>query len=284
MATKKLKSQENLGWTAGLRNMLHKENAKWWNWKAVAAQLLIWTVIVNSMVAMAVFILPQTPIPSNVKDQVNASGDPDAAAAFDFSPAGILNLGLSMFFQIMGVSLLIGGVIIAHDAILKERESGTAAWLLSKPISRKSFVLSKLMANIAGLLIIVVAAQAIIAYAQISIAYGGLAPVMPFLGGLCIMTLSGLFYMVLALALGAFTLNRGIALGLPIVLGLVGSLLLQVVEQLEYVTPWNLGVTALSVAKGAALPDFAIFAIIATAVWILVFAVAAIRRFEQIEL
>ena len=62
MVTKNLKSQENLGWTAGLRNMLHKENAKWWNWKSLAAQIIIWTVIVNSLVAMAVFILPQTPI------------------------------------------------------------------------------------------------------------------------------------------------------------------------------------------------------------------------------
>lgn len=284
MATKNLKSQENLGWTAGLRNMLHKENAKWWNWKNLAAQLIIWTVIVNSLVAMAVFILPQTPIPSNVKDQVNASGDPDAAGAFDFSPDGILNLGMTMFFQIMGSALLIGGVIIAHDAILKERESGTAAWLLSKPISRQSFVLSKLIANIVGLLVVVVAVQAIIAYAQISIAYGGLAPVMPFLGGLGIMTINGLFYMVLALALGAFTLNRGIALGLPIVLGLVGSLLLAVVEQLQYVTPWTLGDIALAAAKGTALPDWWFFPIIATILWILVFAGATIRRFEQIEL
>ena len=204
--------------------------------------------------------------------------------AFDFSPAGILNLGLSMFFQIMGSALLIGGVIIAHDAILKERESGTAAWLLSKPISRQSFVLSKLIANIVGLLVVVIAVQAIIAYAQISIAYGGLAPVMPFLGGLGIMTLNGLFYMVLALALGAFTLNRGIALGLPIVLGLVGSLLLTIVKELQYVTPWTLGDMALAVAKGATLPDWWIFPVIATIVWTLVFAGAAIRRFEQIEL
>jgi hypothetical protein len=41
MASKNLKSQENLGWTAGLRNMLHKENAKWWNWKSLAAQIII---------------------------------------------------------------------------------------------------------------------------------------------------------------------------------------------------------------------------------------------------
>ena len=197
---------------------------------------------------------------------------------------GILNLGLSMFFQIMGSALLIGGVIIAHDAILKERESGTAAWLLSKPISRQSFVLSKLMANIVGLLVVVIAVQAIIAYTQISIGYGSLAPVMPFLGGLGIMTLNGLFYMVLALALGAFTLNRGIALGLPIVLGLVGGLLLTIVKELQYVAPWSLGDMALAVAKGATLPDWWIFPVIATVVWILVFAGAAIRRFEQIEL
>jgi ABC-2 type transport system permease protein len=284
MATKNLKSQEKLGWTAGLRNMLHKENAKWWNWKALAAQLIIWTVVIQSLVAMGVFLLPQMPIPADVREQVNASGDPEAMQAFDFSPAGILRTGLSMFFEISGIALLIGGVIIAHDSILKERESGTAAWLLSKPISRQSFVLSKLIANIVGLLFVVIAVQAIIAYTLISIAYGGMAPVMPFLGGLGIMAINSLFFMVLALALGAFTLNRGIALGLPIVLGLVGGLLLSIVEQLQYVTPWTLVDMALAAAEGATLPDWWIFPVIATVVWILAFAGAAIWRFEQIEL
>jgi ABC-2 type transport system permease protein len=284
MSTDNLKSEGNLGWTAGLRNMLRKENAKWWNWKSLAVQLLIWTVIINSMVAMAVFVIPHMAVSENVRVQVNNSGDTEAMSILNATPAGILNLGLSMFFQISGLALLIGGVILAHDAILKERELGTAAWLLSKPISRKSFVLAKLIASVVGLLVIVIAVQAIIAYTLISIAYGGLAPLAPFLGGLGIMSLTALFYMVLALTLGAFTLNRGVTLGLPIVIGIVGSPLLQVVEQLEYVTPWNLGGTALAVAKGAPLPDFAIFAIIATAAWIVIFAAAAIRRFEQIEL
>jgi ABC-2 type transport system permease protein len=202
----------------------------------------------------------------------------------NFTPERILMFGTSMFFQIAGIALLIGSVIIAHDSILKERESGTAAWLLSKPVSRKAFVLSKLIANVAGLLIIVVLVQAAVAYAQISIAYGGLAPVLPFLGGLGIMSLNGLFYMVLALALGAFTLSRGTTLGLPIIIGLVGGILLQVVSELQYITPWTLGGMAEAVAAGGALPDWAIFPIVATVVWIIVFTGAAIWRFEQIEL
>lgn len=284
MSTKQLKPVQNLGWTAGLRNMLRKENGKWWNWKSLALQVIIWTVVINSLVALAVFILPQMPISDDVKAQVNASGDPEAMQAFDFTPEGILKLGLSMFFEISGIALLIGGVIIAHDSILKERESGTAAWLLSKPISRKAFVLSKLIASIVGLLVIVIVVQAVVAYAQISIAYGSLAPVMPFLGGLGIMSLNSLFYMVLALTLGAFTLSRGATLGLPIVIGLVGSFLLQIVHELQYVTPWTLGGMAEAMALGGQLPDWAIFPIIATVVWIIVFAGAAIWRFEQIEL
>jgi ABC-2 type transport system permease protein len=284
MSTKNLKPVQNLGWSAGLRNMLRKENAKWWSWKSLAAQLIIWTVIINSMVAFAVFIIPQIPMPSDVQQQINGTNDPEAMMILDLTPDAILKLGLSMFFQISGIALLIGGVIIAHDSILKERESGTAAWLLSKPISRKAFVLSKLIANIVGLLLVVILVQAAIAYVQCSIAYGGLAPVVPFIGGLGILSLNSLFYMVLALTLGAFTLNRGVTLGLPIVLGIVGSVLLQVVHELEYVTPWNLGGTALSVAQGAPLPDFAIFAIITTIVWILVFAGAAVWKFEQSEL
>jgi ABC-2 type transport system permease protein len=285
MQTKNLKPIENLGWTAGLRNMLNKENKKWWNWKSIAVQLIIWTAIINSMVALGVFALPHM-ITDDVKAQVNATGDAESMQALDFSPTGILKMGMSMFFQIAGIALLIGGVIIAHDAILKERESGTAAWLLSKPISRKSFVLAKLIANVVGLLVIVIAVQAIITYVQVSIAYGGLAPVTPFLSGLGIISLQSLFYMVLALALGAFTLSRGATLGLPIVIGIVGSLLLQIefLDALKYVTPWTLGQMALTYAQGVALPDWVIFPIIATAVWTLAFAGAAIWRFEKLEL
>ncbi len=289
MSTKQLKPVQNLGWTAGLRNMLRKENAKWWSWKSLALQLIIWTVIINSMVALAVFVIPQIPITEDVQAQINSTGDDEAQQAvsngmLNFTPETLLTFGTSMFFQVAGIALLIGGVIIAHDSILKERESGTAAWLLSKPISRKAFVLSKLIACTVGLLVIVIAVQAAIAYTQISIAYGGLAPVVPFLGGLGIMSLNGLFYMVLALALGAFTLSRGATLGLPIIIGLVGGILLQVVSELQYITPWTLGGMAEAVAAGGALPDWAIFPIIATVVWIIVFAGAAIWRFEQIEL
>lgn len=284
MPAKNLKSIESQGWSAGLRNMLKKENAKWWNWKSLAIQLIIWTAIINSMVAMAVFIIPQMPIPADVRDQVNASGDAEAVQALDFSPAGILMLGLSMFFQISGMALLIGGVIIAHDSILKERESGTAAWLLSKPISRKAFVLSKLVANVSGLLLIVITVQAAIAYAQISIATGALVSMPAFLGGVGIMAVNSLFYMVLALTLGAFTLSRGTTLGLPILVGIVGSFLLQFVSELQYVTPWTLGSMALAMAEGAPLPDWAILPIIATILWTLAFAGAAVWKFERAEL
>lgn len=284
MPAKNLKSIESQGWSAGLRNMLKKENAKWWNWKSLAIQLIIWTAIINSMVAMAVFIIPQMSIPADVRDQVNASGDAEAVQALDFSPAGILMLGLSMFFQISGMALLIGGVIIAHDSILKERESGTAAWLLSKPISRKAFVLSKLVANVSGLLLIVITVQAAIAYAQISIATGALVSMPAFLGGVGIMAVNSLFYMVLALTLGAFTLSRGTTLGLPILVGIVGSFLLQFVSELQYVTPWTLGSMALAMAEGAPLPDWAILPIIATILWTLAFAGAAVWKFERAEL
>ncbi|OPY28478.1 MAG: ABC-2 family transporter protein [Methanocella sp. PtaU1.Bin125] len=284
MPAKNLKPVENLGWTAGLRNMLKKENAKWWNWKSLAVQLIVWTVIVNSLVAMMVFALPQMPIPEDAKQQINQSGDAEAMQMLNFTPEVILDLGLSIFFQVAGIALLIGSVILAHDSILKERESGTAAWLLSKPISRKAFVLSKLVANVIGLLLIVIAVQAAIAYAQISIATGGLVSIPSFLGGVGIMTVNSLFYLVLALVLGAFTLNRGVTLGLPIVVGIVGSFLLQFVSELQYVTPWALGSMALAMAEGLPMPDWVIFPIVATVLWTLAFAGAAVWKFERTEL
>jgi ABC-2 type transport system permease protein len=159
-------------------------------------------------------------------------GNSSAGTGLGDSPSGILNMSLTMFFQISFLAVLIGGLILAHDSILKERELGTAAWLLSKPLSRKALVLSKLIAHVVGLLVIVILVQAVIAYVLISIGYGGLVSIVPFFSGVGILGDYGLFYMVLALALGAFTLSRSATLGLSIVMGIVGNVLIIVLQPL----------------------------------------------------
>ena len=65
-----------------------------------------------------------------------------------------LALGLEALFKMGALVLAAGAVILVHDSIIGERQQGVTEWLLSKPVSRPSYVLSKLVAHGLGVLVI----------------------------------------------------------------------------------------------------------------------------------
>jgi ABC-2 type transport system permease protein len=259
---------------AGFRNMMRKENARWWSTRSLLFQLTLWLIVLNGLVAVVLFLAPL--------------GQPVSADSAQM----IANSGMSVFFQLAGFTVFIGAIIFGHDALLKERESGTAAWLLSKPLSRKAFVLSKMTAIIIGVIGIILTAQGVITYAMCSIELGSPMPVLPFAAGLGVMALSVLFFLTLAMALGAFTTSRAITLGIPLIIGITGGLLLgmfkalNVLTQVGYFVPFNLTSYAYPVACGASLASdmYWPWPVLATAIWVLLFIAAAVARFERIEL
>lgn len=275
--------------------MLRKENARWWSPRSLAFQLLIWLVILNALVAVVLFIVPA--IDNNAASQQaanasNTTGPMPSTAPAPASHQQVADSGMNVFFQLAGFAVFIGAVIFGHDALLKERESGTAAWLLSKPLSRKAFVLSKVLALVLGVLVIILLAQGIITYALCSLELGSPMPVLPFLAGFGVLCLGVLFYLTMAFTLGTFTLSRGLALGLPLITGITGGFFLGIFQalgtfkELGYLVPWNLTSYASSLATGASLvsDQYWPWPVIATAVWVLLFIGAAMAKFEQIEL
>ena len=58
---------------------------------------------------------------------------------------------LAVFIGIPGV------IILAQDEIIQEKQSGTAAWIISKPAARSAFILTKLLSNLIGALVFIVA-------------------------------------------------------------------------------------------------------------------------------
>jgi len=294
MATEsRLKATSDYSPMAGFWNMMRKENARWWNLKSLVFQLAIWLILLNALVAVVLFIVPEmvtnAVIETNITD---SSGETQAALASYSSPHEVANMGMGTFFQLAGFAVFIGAVIFGHDAILKERESGTVAWLMSKPLSRRAFVLAKLVAAIVGVMVIVLFVQGLITYAMCSIEQGSPMPVLPFLAGLGVLSLGILFYLTLAIALGAFTLSRGITLGLPLIIGIIGSLILGILQamnilrQVGYFVPWDLTGFGSSLATGASLAsnEYWPWPVLATAVWVLLFIGAALWKFEQTEL
>jgi ABC-2 type transport system permease protein len=276
------------GMLAGLGNMLRKENARWWAPKALLVQAVVWLLIINSMVAFMLYIAPNLATEDDMAqingEANNAAGTGNTAILLDLSPEKVVEGGIIMFFKLSSLAMLIGAVILCNDSLLKERESGTAAWVLSKPVSRKAFVMSKFLANGIGILLVIMLFQGIIAYAQCSIKLGSPVDVLPFIGGLALLGLNCLFYASLAITMGAFSGSRGATLGFPLLVMLSGMLLPQFIPDLGMATPWMLGEMSAYLATTSTLPTQALLPIAATVVWIAAFVIATLWKFNRIEL
>ncbi len=264
------------GWRAGFANLFRKESRDWWGTRTWWTRILVWGLILNGLLAMVLFAAP----PDAGQAAAQAGRIPEAK---DVS-------GLTLFFVIAGLALSIGTIILAQDEIIDEKKQGTAAWILSKPVSRTAFILSKLLANALSILIIMVLVQGALAFVQVSIARGSLLPIGPFLGALGLLFLNLMFYLTLVLMLGTLFTKRGGVLGIPMAILLGYQLIIGIAPSLGEIMPWALtmplGQTAgssLALALALGLPLPSVTPIIATAAWCVVFTVMAVWRFNRDE-
>jgi ABC-2 type transport system permease protein len=231
-------------------------------------QIIIWVAMFNGFLAFILFMVPE----------INRSQGDTAPLE---NP---LVLGLSFFFNFAVIAGSIGILIIAQDEIVGEKQSGTAAWILSKPIARASFILSKLAANGLGMLIFILLIPGVVGIVEISAAAGELISIPEYFLGLGVAFLGLLFYLTFALMLGTIFHGRGAVIGIGLGLLFGGSLLINFVPDIAYVLPVAFQNIAPAVAQGQLLPQQAQIEIAATAVWCIVFMVVALLRFEKQEL
>ncbi|WP_424357630.1 ABC transporter permease [Methanocella sp. MCL-LM] len=257
------------GWTVGLANMLKKENRLWWGDKRWLIQMIVWTAIITGLLAATLYI-------------VTHMAPPDETEIQDMGSLAVL--GSQLFFSIAGFAMVFGVIILTHDAIIKERDSGTIEWLLSKPLSRKAFVIAKLIASTIGMTLIMVLLQGALSYAVISLFHGSTFALLPFIGGLALIWLSCMFYMALLLLLGTITTSRGLVLGTSIGFYVLGGLVPMLFSQSVYLTPWKLGDIATGISIGMPLTMEMAMPIVATVVWIVIFIAGALWRVEKLEI
>lgn len=126
------------GRLGGLNNLLRAEFGIWFGTNMWWTQGLMWIVILNFLVG-----------------------------ALLWSEAGVeLVEAVTLYGLFSGLFPAVAVVIILQDAIVGEVEKGTAAWVLSKPVSREAFVLAKLIPNAVGVLVSMVLLPGLAAYAQ----------------------------------------------------------------------------------------------------------------------
>lgn len=206
--------KEGVGWRRGLDTLLLAELGRWFGTKKWWIQILIWAAVINGILALVVI-----------------SEEPGGASELVM----LLNIFLGVFAPF-------GVLILMQGAIVGEKQSGTAAWILSRPISRSAFVLAKLVANTAGIIITIVLAQGLIAYGLIFASSGRFLPLLGFLAGLGVQLVHLLFYITLCLALGAAFNRRGPVIAIPLVFVFVQELLIGILPALANVLPLTLSV------------------------------------------
>jgi ABC-2 type transport system permease protein len=263
------------GWRTGFANLFRKESRDWWGTRRWLVHVLIWGAILNGLLATVLFTVQQTA---------------EAGVSASLLPAAKEITGLTIFFVMSGIALSIGTIILAQDEIIDEKKQGTAAWILSKPVSRTAFVLAKLFANAFSILILMVLLQGVIAFIQVSIARGSLLPIGPFLGALGLVFLNLMFYLTLTLMLGTLFTGRGGVIGIPMAILFGYQFLVGLLPFLGEIMPWALTMPitqqtgsslTLALVLGQPLPSTT--PIIATVAWCMVFTAVALWRFNRDE-
>ena len=112
------------GWRRGLGNLLRGEYSAWFKSSRWWKHLLMWFAIINGMMGIMIY------------------------AAADAAKDGGEGPPLLLMYGIFGGMLAAFGVMVIMQRVLVgEKQSGTAAWVLSKPVTRTAFVISRLVVN-----------------------------------------------------------------------------------------------------------------------------------------
>jgi ABC-2 type transport system permease protein len=207
--------QEGSRWNRGLNNLFRAEFGRWFGTKMWWAQIIIWAAIID------LILIP---------------------IALDGGEGGDL---VTLFNIFLGVFAAIGACIIMQGTIVGEKQSGTAAWVLSKPVARQAFILAKLCANSIGIAITIVLAQGLIAYVIIALATELTLAPLAYLGGLGVQSVNLFFYITLTLMLGAFFDRRGAVIAIPLVFLFAQQFLIGLAPSLEWVLPWTLAIPSI---------------------------------------
>jgi ABC-2 type transport system permease protein len=260
------------GWRTGLGNLLGKENRAWWASRQWLVQGIVWAVIINGVVALVLAAMPQ---------QARLMGKP--------APTGLemLSQGIQILFQIGPAAMGLGAIILVQDAILGERQLGITEWLLSRPVSRSAYMLSKLLAHALGVLVILVVLQGALGYGLLWRVTGELVPLPHYLVGMAGLAVNTLFYLTLTLMMGVLTTSRRALLGGTLGMLLGGSMVPQFLAPIlgKYVllTPWSLLNVLPAPVLGMPLPLSIWLPIGLTAALSVIFVAVTLVRFERLE-
>jgi ABC-2 type transport system permease protein len=200
------------GWSRGLSNMINSGLARWFKTRSWWINCLIW----GGMIALIV-----------------------SAIAFNPEPPPLTDL-LMIYTVFVGLFPAVGVIIVMQDALVGEKQDGTAAWVLSKPVTRHAFVLSKVISNSVGVLATMVVVPCLIGYAILSIFQKSPLDPLGYLAAMGVIFISHFWFLSLTVMLGTLFSGRAPVIGIPLAILFLQQNLIQYLPFLGIFLPWNL--------------------------------------------
>lgn len=259
---------EEIGWMRGLGNLLQGEYSAWFKSSKWWKQLILWFSIVNLMMIIMVYA-------NDRAAQDGGSGPPI----------------LFMFGIFGGMFVAFGVMIIMQRAIIGEKRSGTAAWVLSKPVTRTAFVVSRLFVNSIAILVTAVVVPGMIFYVTLGAIsdIGWLSP-LGFLVAIIMGVFHTFFWIAFVVMMGTLSESSSQVMAVPLGLYFVLWMGAGVIPGLSYISPLLLTfspdpelMNSLATSLMLGEPVFSWLPLISTVVLSVVFIVVAIQRFNRQE-
>lgn len=251
------------GFRSGFANLLRKELGLFWSTSRWWKHALLWTLIMNGVVCLIYYVVLAHPdVPTDMMEQITKG-----------------------FYTLGGLAATIGAIFLAQDAVIGERQSGTAAWILSKPASRPAFLLTKFLAQFSSMTAFTVILQSAVLYALVAALTGHLLEPLRLLISASLMTLNLAFYIALTLLLGVLFTTRPPVLAISLGWLLVGPISLEVAPWLMKVIPFGLLDLAAAITWGAPIAEvLPINHLISGLAWPLLFLTLSLYLFQKEEL
>lgn len=233
------------GWRMGFNQLVRKELKTWFGTSAWWQQALLWSLILVMFGSVGL-------------------GDPEA--------------GFFVFYIMAMIFPSIAVIIISQERILGDKRSGSAEWVLSKPVSRTGFILSKLLPSALGFAFSMILVPGLIFYA-LATAMGTIVPFGSFLLSLIPLMLWLIFLSWLTICLGTFFEKEGPVMAVPFPFLFIGPSLAQSPDFGPF-GPWGLVMNSVSFVTDGTYTLYPIYITIAI---LIILAVIAILRFKQHE-
>jgi hypothetical protein len=263
-----------------------RESRKWWRISRWYKQAALWTIILTIMTFLFFALL--TPIsglinllnefyaflqdPSITTAITTLSGN-SGVAQVQFSTASLVLPIMFLFaYTLVGEAI----IVIFGGQFFGELRDGALSWALSKPITRGAYVVSKALADVLGVFVMVLLIPFLFIWVITSTtAVNQNVPLPNYFGAVLILAIGMMFWHSFVMMLTFVTNRRGVTFIIPVVLLLLGNAIARTIGEtiplVQTLSPFKAPLALSPLLTGTLTLDAALPLILPTIGWALVF-------------